>query len=75
MHPKFRSITSRIFERAMKKDGFILIHQKGSHKSYVKGDKLVTVASHHSGDTFPPKTLRRMIVQAGWSQEHLLQLI
>ena len=29
---------------------------------------------HHLGDTFPPKTLRKMIRLAGWSREDLERL-
>lgn len=34
----------------------------------------VEVAFHHSGDTFPPKTLRDMIRDANWSVAELKRL-
>ena len=75
MHPNVRNINARLFEKALVKDGFIFIHQKGSHKSYLKKDRLVTIAAHHVGDTFAPKTLKTMINQAGWTEEYLANLI
>ena len=74
MHPKLRNINARLFEKALKRDGFILVHQKGSHKSYFKGNRLVTLSFHHLRDSFPPKTLKSMIRQAGWSEKYLAGL-
>ena len=44
------------------RDGFELRRQSGSHQRFVHPDgRRVTVSSHHSGQTFPPKTLRSMV--------------
>jgi predicted RNA binding protein YcfA (HicA-like mRNA interferase family) len=34
----------------------------------------VTVTFHKSSDTFPPKTLKSMIAQAGWTEGDLVRL-
>ncbi|MEK7406528.1 MAG: type II toxin-antitoxin system HicA family toxin [Acidobacteriota bacterium] len=51
-------------------DGFFLRSQFGSHQRYRHPDgRRVTVTFHHPGDTFPPKTLRRIIQdQARWAE-------
>jgi predicted RNA binding protein YcfA (HicA-like mRNA interferase family) len=58
------------------RDGFSLRSQSGSHQRYVHSDgRRVTVSFHRPGDTFPPKTLRRIIDdQARWNQDALIRL-
>lgn len=75
MHPQLRNINARKFEKALQKDGFVLIHQRGSHKSYFKDNFLVTVSFHRSSDRFRRKTLKSMIKQAGWTEEYLISLL
>jgi predicted RNA binding protein YcfA (HicA-like mRNA interferase family) len=57
-------------------DGFSLRSQSGSHQRYIHSDsRRVTVSFHRPGDTFPPKTLRRIIDdQARWKQDDLIRL-
>jgi predicted RNA binding protein YcfA (HicA-like mRNA interferase family) len=58
------------------RDGFSLRSQSGSHQRYRHVDgRRVTVSFHRPGDTFPPKTLRRIIDdQARWNQDDLMRL-
>jgi predicted RNA binding protein YcfA (HicA-like mRNA interferase family) len=71
-----RSLTARELISALIRDGFFLRSQTGSHQRYRHPDgRRVTVSFHRPGDTFPPKTLRRMIAeQAGWTAEDLRRL-
>lgn len=71
-----RSLTARELISALIRDGFTLRSQSGSHQRYRHADRRrVTVSFHHPGDTFPPKTLRRMIEdQAHWTVEDLRRL-
>ncbi len=52
----------------MRRDGFTLERQKGSHQHYRHPDgRRVTVPFHRRSDTFPPKTLKSIIeMQAKW---------
>jgi predicted RNA binding protein YcfA (HicA-like mRNA interferase family) len=58
---KIRDIIKRI-----EADGWLLIHQVGSHRQYKHPTKRgkVTVAGHPSTD-LPPKTLKSILRQAG----------
>lgn len=75
-YSKLRSLTGRRVIRALKKDGFYLRNQSGSHRRYVHADgRRVTIAVHKMGDTFRPKTLRSIIEeQARWTEEDLQRL-
>jgi len=71
-----RSLTAREIISALIRDGFFLRSQSGSHQQYRHSDgRRVTVSFHRPGDTFPPKTLRRMIEdQARWTADDLQRL-
>lgn len=71
-----RSLTARELIGALSRDGFSLRSQAGSHQRYRHPDgRRVTVSFHRPGDTFPPKTLRRMIEdQAQWTEADLRRL-
>ena len=75
-YSNLRSLTARRFISALIKDGFYLRSQRGSHQRYYHPDgRMVTVAFHGSGDTFPLKTLEKMIEnQARWTEEDLKRL-
>lgn len=69
-----KNITARRFVSALKKDGFYLDRQRGSHQYYRKGNLMVTVAFHHSGQTYTLKTILSMIEDAGWTEDDLRRL-
>lgn len=72
---RLRSLTVRELTRALRRDGFNLRRQTGSHQLYQHSDgRKVMVAFHHSGDTFPPDTLRKMIRGARWSPDDMTRL-
>jgi predicted RNA binding protein YcfA (HicA-like mRNA interferase family) len=72
---KLRSITAREIISALIRDDFYLDRSKESHQHFRHPDgRRVTVAFHHPGETFRPKTLRRMIEDAGWNEEDLKRL-
>jgi len=73
---RLRSLTARELISALRRDGFILDRQSGSHQHYRHPDgRRVTVSFHRPGDTFTPKTLKRMIEdQACWTEEDLKRL-
>jgi predicted RNA binding protein YcfA (HicA-like mRNA interferase family) len=73
---RLRSLTARELISALNRDGFSLRSQAGSHQRYRHPDgRRVTVSFHRPGDTFPPKTLKRIIEdQAGWTEDDLKRL-
>jgi predicted RNA binding protein YcfA (HicA-like mRNA interferase family) len=75
-YDQLRSLTARQLTNALIKDGFYLRAQRGSHQRYRHFDgRRVTVSFHRPADTFPPKTLKRMIEdQACWDEEDLKRL-
>jgi predicted RNA binding protein YcfA (HicA-like mRNA interferase family) len=70
-----RNVTARKFVRALLRDGFVFVRQKGSHQTYRHPDgRTVTVVFHRSGETFRPGTLKDMIGDAGWTEDDLRRL-
>ena len=75
-YSRLHSLTARELISALRRDGFALARQKGSHRYYRHSDgRRVTVSFHHTSDTFRTGTLRSMIeIQACWSAEDLRRL-
>ena len=75
-YSRLRSLTARELISALIRDGFSLRSQTGSHQRYRHPDgRRVTVSFPRPGDTFPPKTLKRMLEdQAHWTEEDLQRL-
>lgn len=73
---RLRGLTARQLIAALKRDGFFLRAQRGSHQRYRHPDgRRVTVSFHHPGGTFPPKTLKTIIEQqARWNEADLARL-
>jgi predicted RNA binding protein YcfA (HicA-like mRNA interferase family) len=71
-----RSLTCRELIAALKRDGFRIDRHSGSHQIHLHEDgRRVTVAVHHPGATFRPKTLKTMIEdQAKWTEEDMRRL-
>lgn len=74
-YSKLCSLTARRLISALIKDGFHLDRESGSHQQYLHSNKgRVTVSFHHPSDTFPPKTLKKIVQEAGWTEEDLRRL-
>ena len=74
---RISSLTAREIERALLRDGFVLIRSTGSHRRYSHeaADRKVTLPWHGRGQTFRPGTLRRIIaIQAQWTEADLIRL-
>jgi predicted RNA binding protein YcfA (HicA-like mRNA interferase family) len=71
-----RSLKARDLISALIRDGFEFDRQRGSHHLYYHADgRRVTVSFHHPAETFPPKTLKRIIEeQVGWTEADLQRL-
>ena len=74
MSPELRNIRARQIIAALQREGFRKTHQTGSHATYRRGDRKVMVPIHSPGATIPIGTLRRMIADAGWTDEDLQRL-
>jgi predicted RNA binding protein YcfA (HicA-like mRNA interferase family) len=75
-YSQLRRLTAREIISALIRDGFFLRARAGSHQRYRHPDgRRVTVSFHHPRDTFPFKTLKRMIEdQARWTEDDLRRL-
>lgn len=75
-YSKLHNLTARELISALKRDGFYLDRQAGSHQTYIHNDgRQVSVSFHHPGATFPPGTRKSMIeIQAKWTEEDLKRL-
>ncbi len=76
MSPKLKNVKVRRFIRALKRDGFVLKRQHGSHRIYVHPQKgrQVIVPYHHSGENIPIGLLHGLIEDAGWTKDDLIRL-
>ena len=74
-YSKLRSLTARELMSALIKDGFYIDRESGSHYQFLHPNKgRVTLSFHHTRDTFPPKTLKSIVQDAGWNEEDLKRL-
>ncbi len=75
-YSRLRSLTSSQIARALRRDGFELTRQSGSHQRYRHADgRRVTLAYHRPGQTYPLKTLKAMLEeQAEWDEADLRRL-
>ena len=75
-YSKLRSLTARKLISALKKEGFLLVRQSGSHQIWRHPDgRRVTVSFHSRNQTFSPKILKIMIEdQAKWTEKDLKRL-
>lgn len=74
---RLRTLTARQMVAALRRDGFALVRQSGSHRQYRHTDdrRLVSVSFHRPGQTFRINTLRRMVQdQAKWTTADLRRL-
>jgi len=75
-YSRLRTLTARKLIAALQRDGFRLVHVRGSHHRYRHPDgRRVTVSFHRPSDTFKFKTLKSIIEkQARWTEEDLRRL-
>ena len=74
---RLRTLTARQLVAALRRDGFALDRQSGSHRQYRHPDdrRLVSLSFHRPGQTFRRGTLRRMVQdQAQWTTADLARL-
>ena len=72
---RLRSTPVRQLIRALERDGFAFRRTQGSARVYRHSDgRRVVVHYHHSGDTLPMGTLRRVLRGARWAEEDLRRL-
>lgn len=73
---RLRNLTAREIIAALRRDGFYLWRQKGSHQQFHHPDgRKVTVSFHAPSETFVRKTLKSILEdQAKWSEDDLLRL-
>jgi predicted RNA binding protein YcfA (HicA-like mRNA interferase family) len=70
------SCTARNVDRALRKRGFVIAHQKGSHRYYadpVTRDVITTVPMH-PGDV-PRWLLKKIIKDAGLTEDEFRELM
>ncbi len=77
MSPRLPRITGHEAIKALRRGGWYVHYQRGSH-TYLKHpdypERRVTVAVH-GGDIIKPKTLQSILKQAGLGVEELLELL
>ncbi len=70
-----KNITANKFKHALERDRFKQTKKRGGHLVFRNPDgRRVILSFHKSKDTFPPKTLKSMIQDAGWTEKDLRRL-
>jgi predicted RNA binding protein YcfA (HicA-like mRNA interferase family) len=68
--------TARDVDRALKRGGFVVAHQKGSHRYYANAltGKLATCVPMHPGDIKRP-LLKKIIQDVGLTEDEFRELL
>lgn len=74
MSSRLPRITAAQLVRALKRDGWIEVRQKGSHITLQRSGKVVTVPMHASV-TLSYGTLKSILKQAGLTVDDLVKLL
>jgi predicted RNA binding protein YcfA (HicA-like mRNA interferase family) len=76
MMGRLPSCTARDVDRALKRGGFVEVHQRGSHRYYASPctGKIVTTVPMHPGDISRP-LLKKIIRDAGLTEEEFRNLL
>lgn len=67
------ALTPNKLIKIIKKAGFVYIRQKGSHRIFRKGDRLLVIP-YHNRDLKRP-TLKGIIEQAGMTEKEFIELL
>lgn len=62
-------------ERALARDEFRLLRQKGSHRVWRNDAGRYVTVPQHAGKTLGPRLLRYIMNQAGWTIDDLRRLL
>lgn len=76
--PRLPRITGEELVKALKKEGFEISRQKGSHVQLVKllsGEKITFPVPVHSGKTLKLGTLNGILRKAGITVDRLIELL
>lgn len=65
-------VSWREVAKALHRAGFQVIHQKGSHITFYKDDRLIVVPKH---DEIKPGTLMAIIKDSGLTKERFIELL
>lgn len=76
MNGRLPSCTARDVDRALKRAGFTVAHQRGSHRYYASSrtGKIVTTVPMHPGDIKRP-LLKKIIHDAGLTEDEFRKLL
>ncbi|MBI3001076.1 MAG: type II toxin-antitoxin system HicA family toxin [Deltaproteobacteria bacterium] len=69
------AITKARFVRALRKLGFVLVHQKGSHQKWRHSDGRFVYVYMHSREDLRPSALRSILRDARVSEEEFLKAL
>ena len=74
--PKLPVVSGREIVKALKRAGFEVLRQRGSHVVMIRrSDKRVAVVPVHGGKDVLPETLRAILRQAGLTPEEFKRLL
>ena len=76
MLARLPSCTAHDVDRVLTRQGFIVTHQRGSHRYYKSPTtgKIVTSVPMHPGD-LNRGLLKKILKQVGWSEEEFQKLL
>ena len=76
MTGRLPSCTAPDVDRALKRGGFTVVHQRGSHRYYAspRTGKIATVVPMHPGDIKRP-LLKKIIEDAGLTEDEFRKLL
>lgn len=73
--PKLAPVSAKILVKILKKQGFEIVHQKGSHLRLVHPDGRKTTVPMHSGENVGVGLLIKILKDSGISRDKFLELL
>ena len=68
---QWRAVKAKVLLRALKRAGWVIIRQKGSHRTLAYQNKQHITFAFHDGEEIGPKMLARYAKHAGLSPEDI----
>ena len=71
--PRLPALTPTKLIRALERAGFIFIRQRGSHRLYARGGKMIIIPFHNKD--LRKGTLKSIVQQSGLTVEEFIELL
>jgi len=68
-------VTAAEVIRLLARHDFVEVRHKGAHRIFRNAEHRRVTVAFHTGKILPPKTLKNMLNEAGWTVEQFVKLL